>query len=186
MATQDTTPAETSASTLDVPPPRRGRFGYPLIIALIVGVGVLLVVKSSFSSGTYSLQLADVVEDQAKYMGHDVKLVGKIKEGSVDVVATSGVQETRFTLHDGQGHELRIVYPHNPPDPFKEGRDAIVEGTLQPEGHVLCTKLTVKCPSKYQTEDGAPDVKDPGYYQKKYGTPPADTPAAAPVGGPTS
>ena len=128
--------------------------GYPLIIATMILIGTLLVVKSSFSSGTYSIQISDVVADRAHYEERDLKLVGKIKEDSVRTSESGGVAQTLFTIHDGKGNELDVVYPHNPPDPFKEGRDCIVEGRLLNDGGLLCAKLTVKCPSKYQSESG--------------------------------
>ena len=158
-------------------PIRTRRSRYPFIIGTIVAVGVLLVVNSSFSSGTYSLEIATVDAHPAKYFGRDVKIVGKVLEGSIQTHGTMQQVQTHFTIHDGKGKQLRIVLPHNPPDPFKEGRQVIVEGVFEsgPKGqkgsspHVLCHKLTVKCPSKYQEqgEDGTGYSDE--YYQKKYG-----------------
>ena len=155
---------------------KRGRFGYPLIIATLVGVGVLLVVQSSFSSGTYSLEIDAVQEKGSRYLGRDVTIVGVVAEGSIETRTDSARVETYFEIHDGKGHALPILYPHNPPDPFKEGRQVIVEGVLEKSEdgteRVLCHKLTVKCPSKYQ-EEGLADANSDDYYRKKYGNPTA-------------
>ncbi len=160
---------------------RRGRGAvYPLIIVVIVAAGLLLVVKSSFSSGTYSLEIADVQHEPTRYVGRDVKVVGKVKEGSISTRTEADRVTTRFVIHDGKGQEVLIVYPHNVPDPFKEGRQVIVEGRYDQDEagdhHVLCSKLTVKCPSKYQEEGGGGTGFSDDYYKGKYGAP----------GGPTS
>ncbi len=159
------------------PTPRRAmRFGYPLIIAGIVCIGALLVVQSSFSSGTYALEITEIRENPARYFGRDIRLVGNIKEGSVHTDSSGDALVLTFAVHDGQGNEVLVRYPHNPPDPFKEGRECIVEGTFNADGAVDCHKLTVKCPSKYQEEGGAGGASE-DYYRKKYGEP---------AGGPTS
>lgn len=153
--------------------PQKRRVGYPLIIATIVGVGGLLVVQSSFSSGSYSLEIGAVQEKSSRYLGRDMKVVGMVAEGSIDTRTANGRVETHFEIHDGKGHVLPILYPHNPPDPFKEGRQVIVEGVLEKgadgKERVLCQKLTVKCPSKYQ-EEGLADANSDDYYRKKYGS----------------
>lgn len=158
---------------------RRSR--YPLIIAAIVLAGAVLIVSTGFSGGRYSLEIASVTQDREAYVGHEVKVVGKIKEGSSSIEDHTGVVELHFTVHDGEGHEIKVIYPHNPPDPFKEGRECIVEGLMQADNTILCSKLTVKCPSKYQNEDdaagGGASMDD---YKRKYG---GAAPSAPEAGG---
>ena len=154
-----------------------GRFGYPIIIAAIVGIGALLVVQSSFSSGTYSMEIDAIQSQASRYMGRDMKIVGKVSEGSIETHHVAGRIETTFQIHDGKGHTLPVLYPHNPPDPFKEGRQVIVEGTLDKgedgKHRVTCHKLTVKCPSKYQEEGLADANNSDDYFRQKYGGPAA-------------
>lgn len=157
---------------MDAPPTKRRRKGgYPLIIGTLVCVGAVLIVSSSFSSGTYSLEIASIVAEPDRFVGRDMKIVGTVKAASITTRTTKDRVETHFVLQDGKGHELAVVFPHNPPDPFKAERQVIVEGTLEVPGRVLCHKLTVKCPSKYQ-EEGVVDGRSDGYYQEKYGTSP--------------
>jgi cytochrome c-type biogenesis protein CcmE len=104
------------------------RRGYPIIIGTMVCFGALLVVTSSFSSGTYSLEIKAVAENPDRYFDHDVKIVGVVKAGSIDTRTTVDRVETHFVIHDGQGNEVAVNYPHNPPDPFKAEREVIVEG----------------------------------------------------------
>ena len=98
--------------------------------------------KSGVSGGRFSLSLAEVHANPSRYVDRQVKLVGKIKAGWTEKQVGNRI-ETRFTVEDGKGNEVRVIYPHNRPDPFKEGRECIVEGTMK-AGHVLHgTKLTV-------------------------------------------
>jgi cytochrome c-type biogenesis protein CcmE len=183
MSTQNEQPesagetgARSSARTVT-----RRKGGYPLIIAGMVAIGLVLVVSSSFSSGSYSLSIADLAGDSDLYIDRDVKVVGTVKAGSVDIRTQARSVAVHFVIEDGLGGEVPVVYPHNPPDPFKEGREVIVEGTVQAPANdgeppaVLCHFLTVKCPSKYQ-EEGL-DGGDDSYYREKYGEPvPAESP----------
>ena len=161
----------------------RKRVGYPIIIGTMVCFGALLIVTSSFSSGTYSLEVHAFQENPDLYIGHDVKVVGTIKTGSIDTRTSHERIETHFVIHDGKGNEVAVNYPHNPPDPFKEDREVIVEGEFRKAekgagGYVLCHKLTVKCPSKYQDEGGVQgDGRSEDYYREKYGQ--AVTPAGS-------
>ena len=171
--TADTSPEPSATSAAPGRrPPKKKKGGYPFIVGSIIAIGVMLVVSSSFSSGTYSLTVTALASAPDRYMDRDVKIVGQVKEGSMDVKTASDRRiELHFVVEDGKGGEVAVVYPHTPPDPFKEGREVIVEGTVQPgEGaapSVLCHILTVKCPSKYQ-EEGLQNA-DEEYYREKYG-----------------
>lgn len=146
------------------------RFGYPLIIGGILAVGIIFVFISTASGGQYALELGQVAATPARYDGKRVRIVGHIKHGSTQELVTAGQPELHFAIIDEQGHEVAVVYQQSRPDAYEEGRSCIVEGTLTEGGMRLdAQKLTVKCPSKYQTEDGLVD-KPPAYYREKYGT----------------
>ncbi len=143
--------------------------GYPVIIGGAVALGLLAIVSTSFSGGQYSLQLSDLSAASGSYEGKELRVSGKIKASSTRMVETEGRMELHFVLTDGEGHDSKVIYPHNPPDPYKEGRAAIVEGTVRQGGVIHAHKLTVKCPSKYQTEGGTVDPTKLDEYRQKYG-----------------
>ena len=146
------------------------RFAYPVIIGGILAVGLVFVFISTASGGQYALEVGQVATSPERYDGKRVRLVGHIKAGSTQELVTAGQPELHFAIIDEQGHEVAVVYQQSRPDAYEEGRSCIVEGTLTEGGMRLdAQKLTVKCPSKYQTEDGVVD-KPPSYYQQKYGT----------------
>ena len=154
---------------VDAPASRRGGFSYPVVIGIAVALGLLAIVSTSFSGGQYSLSLADVAAQPGAYEGKDLRVTGKIKPSSTKVSERDGRMELHFVLTDGEGNDSKVVYPHNPPDPYKEGRQAIVEGRMESGGVIRAHKLTVKCPSKYQTEGTTQDPAKLEEYREKYG-----------------
>ncbi len=143
---------------------------YPIIILVIIAGGVFMVMRSSFTGGQWAISLDAIAAEPVRYEGKEVRLVGHIKHGSSALATSNGKPETRFAIVDSAGNELKIRYPRTPPDAFKEGRECVVEGRLAADGVLDCKKLTVKCPSKYQTEDEG-QQENPEYYQQKYSSP---------------
>lgn len=130
--------------------PAKRRSKLPYIVVTLVVLIVSLTMLTGLSGGRYSVEITDVLEATARYEGKDIKVVGRIKAGWTE---SSDGATTFFTIHDDKGSEIKVRYGHNRPDPFKEGRKCIVEGNLAEDGVIDCSKLTVKCPSKYQSEN---------------------------------
>jgi cytochrome c-type biogenesis protein CcmE len=136
--------------------PRPARRGIPVggIIFGVVVVGVALVVLATTSGGQYAVAIDQIAAAPDRFTGEKLRVTGNIKAGSARFLTANGLPETRFAIVDAHGNTLEVLYQQAPPDPFKEGRSAVVEGVLQEDGSILCHKLTVKCPSKYQGEGG--------------------------------
>ncbi len=149
-------------------PRRKSRSLAPILIivaVVLIGVGVI---GTSTSGGAgmynYTLEQLQAAGDQAK--GRDIKVSGKVAKGSVR--GEPGGKDFRFDLEDGKGHKLTIAYARLLPDPFEEGRDAIVQGKLE-DGTLVASSLTVKCPSRYA--DGGKNMSEAEkarYYQDEY------------------
>jgi cytochrome c-type biogenesis protein CcmE len=155
---------EQVAESLEAAPAKKSSSRLPLIFTSIVVAIVALTFLSGISGGRYSLQISEIVSNPAKYANKDIKVVGRIRDAQI---TDHGI--TEFTIHDDAGKTLRVSYSHNLPDPFKEGRQCIVEGRLDKDNIIQCSKLTVKCPSKYQSENdlegsAAPENKGAGGY----------------------
>lgn len=84
-------------------------------------------------------------------------------DGTYDVtgkVAADSVEEgktLRFEITDRDGGSpLPVAYEGIVPDPFREGREVIVTGSLNEAGVLVAEKdsLITKCPSKFQEEHG--------------------------------
>ncbi len=132
----------------------------------VLGIGLYVVGSSTAGgAGMYNYTLAQLTAPGADVQGRDIKVAAKVKAGSVRGEPSSA--SFRFDLEDGQGHHLTVAYPRLLPDPFAEGRDAIVQGRLQ-DGVLQATSLTVKCPSRYGDASSMSAADQKKYYETEY------------------
>ena len=117
-----------------------------LIVALGAAVALAgVLVYSSFTASTEASKPSEVKPGQA------VKLTGKVVDGSIER-KDDGL---RFQIRDRDGTESVLVdYTGAVPDPFREGREVIVEGELRGGTFVAeRDSLVTKCPSKFTKEE---------------------------------
>ena len=122
-----------------------------LVVAL--GAAVLLagaLVYTSFSAATEAASPSQVLA--AASAGRSYELTGKVVDGSVR--RDGGT--LRFAVRDRAGRAaVPVHYTGAVPDPFREGREVIVSGTMRGGTFVAeRDSLVTKCPSKF-TEDKA-------------------------------
>ena len=123
---------------------RKIRLVVALSAAVLLAAGL---VYTSFSAGSETVQPSDLQGAS----GGNYKLTGKVAEGSVEHVGN----ELRFdvTDRDDPTASIPVTYSGQVPDPFREGREVIVEGTVE-DGTFVGEKdsLITKCPSKFADE----------------------------------
>jgi cytochrome c-type biogenesis protein CcmE len=119
-----------------------------LVVAL--GAAVLLaagLVYTSFSASSEAKQPSDLVG----VSGGSYDLTGTVAPGSVEHEGT----ELRFEVadRDDPSATIPVAYNGTVPDPFREGREVIVSGTVS-DGTFVADKdsLITKCPSKFADE----------------------------------
>jgi cytochrome c-type biogenesis protein CcmE len=129
-----------------VPPARKRRIR--LVVALSAAVllaGAL--VYTSLLSSNQSVSPSDLLTAKA---GASYQLTGKVVDGSV----RSTSDGVRFQVRDRNGTTaVPVSYSGAVPDPFREGREVIVN--VRKEGATFVGErdsLVTKCPSKF-TED---------------------------------
>src|SRR5918992_859745 len=113
-----------------------------LILALSAALALAgALVYTSFSGATEASKPSEVEP------GRSYELTGKVVKGSVEREG----ERLRFRIRDRDGHEsVPVSYAGVVPDPFREGREVIVEGKL--EGGTFVAErdsLVTKCPSKF-------------------------------------
>jgi cytochrome c-type biogenesis protein CcmE len=117
-----------------------------LVTAL--GVAVLLagaLVYTSFDAATAARQPSQLLAGAKT--GKSYQLTGKVADGSV----RRGGEVLTFRVRDRKGSaSIPVRYTGAVPDPFKEGREVIVTGSLR-DGVFVARKdsLVTKCPSKF-------------------------------------
>ncbi|MDP8942527.1 MAG: cytochrome c maturation protein CcmE [Actinomycetota bacterium] len=122
-----------------------------LVVALCTAVllaGAL--VYTSFSAATETASPSQLLA--AASPGRSYELTGKVVDGSVR--RDGGT--LRFAVRDRAGRAaVPVVYTGAVPDPFREGREVIVSGSMRGATFVgEPDSLVTKCPSKF-TKDKA-------------------------------
>jgi cytochrome c-type biogenesis protein CcmE len=123
---------------------RKIRLVVALSVAVLLAAGL---VYTSFSASSEAKQPSEL----AGVSGGKYDLTGKVADGSVKHAGT----ELRFAIHDRDDASatIPVVYTGTVPDPFREGREVIVSGTVS-DGTFVAEKdsLITKCPSKFADE----------------------------------
>jgi cytochrome c-type biogenesis protein CcmE len=126
-------------------------------LAIALSVAVLLagaLIYTSFSAATEAQQPSQLLKDGRQGKAYEV--TGTVAAGSVrhegDVLL--------FRIRDRKGSaSVPVRYTGAVPDPFREGREVIVKGSLE-NGQFMAERdsLVTKCPSKFKKKDpGATD-----------------------------
>ena len=120
-----------------------------LVIAL--GVAVLLggaLIYTSFNAATEAREPSQLIASSKP--GKSYELTGKVVKDSV----RRGDEVLRFKVRDRGGTaSVPVRYTGAVPDPFREGREVIVTGTMR-DGVFVGERdsLVTKCPSKFSKE----------------------------------
>ena len=123
---------------------RKIRLVVALTAAVLLAAGL---VYTSFSASSEAREPSEL----AGVRGGNYALTGKVADGSVDHSGT----KLRFEVadRDDPAATIPVTYVGTIPDPFREGREVIVSGTVE-DGTFVADKdsLITKCPSKFADE----------------------------------
>jgi cytochrome c-type biogenesis protein CcmE len=123
-----------------------------LVVALSVAVllgGALI--YTSFGAATEAREPSELIGNAKP--GKSYELTGKVVDGSV----RRGDEVLLFDVRDRSGSaSVPVRYKGAVPDPFREGREVIVTGSLQ-KGVFVAQRdsLVTKCPSKFSKEQSS-------------------------------
>ena len=126
-----------------------------LVVALTAAVlrgGAL--VYTSFSGAAEARKPSQIVNAQP---GTDYKVTGKVVHGSIRRTGADDGQTLNFRVRDRDGNvSIPVTYKGVVPDPFRDGREIIIEGEMR-NGTLVAKRdtLVTKCPSKFKNkQDG--------------------------------
>jgi cytochrome c-type biogenesis protein CcmE len=127
--------------------PRRKR-KIRLVVALSVAVLLAVaLVYTSFSASTEAKEPSELVNASP---GSSVELTGRVVRGSVEREGSS--MRFRVADRDGSGESLPVTYSGVVPDPFRGGREIVLNGEVEQGVFVgEPDTLVTKCPSKFTT-----------------------------------
>jgi cytochrome c-type biogenesis protein CcmE len=122
----------------------RRRAGRAALVAVLLAAGGLLVTAALRDTLTYYRTPAEVLDDPAA-AGQRIRLGGDVVPGSLrrdgDLVV--------FRLAAG-GHEITVRQHGVPPETFREGEGAVVEGTLASDGVFHSDQVMVRHGNEYR------------------------------------
>lgn len=121
---------------------RKTRLFVTLGVALLLATALIY---TSFSASTVAKTPSELLSGSTP--GKSYELTGKVVNGSVK---ESG-EKLEFEVRDRAGTaSIPVKYSGTVPDPFKEGREVIVTGTVK-NGVLIAEpgSLVTKCPSKF-------------------------------------
>jgi cytochrome c-type biogenesis protein CcmE len=121
-----------------------------LVVALTAAVmlaGALM--YTSFSASSEARQPSELASAEP---GVSYQLTGKVQENSVERLPDGGM---RFRVADRDGGAVvPVTYNGSVPDPFREGREVIIN--VQRQGATFVGErdtLVTKCPSKFSADE---------------------------------
>lgn len=120
-----------------------------LVVALSTAVLLAVaLIYTSFSAATEAREPSEVIA--AGPSGDASEVTGKV----VSSERVDAGLEFVLADRDGKGGKLPVEYTGVVPDPFRDGREVIVTGTLDESGVLVAEKdsLITKCPSKFEDE----------------------------------
>jgi cytochrome c-type biogenesis protein CcmE len=124
--------------------------GALIVVSLVVWFA-FVAGGAATSGAAYDISLKEFRSRGSSISGEDVRLRGKVEEGSI--VQRPGSAELTFSLAD-EGQTLKVRYStkeHGPiPDTFVDGAACIVTGSVGDDGVFQAHTLQAKCPSKYE------------------------------------
>ena len=132
------------------PPSSKRRAKFLAGGGVIAVVLVILVAWAMSRAGATSFYLttSELVQRGPTRAGHDVRVNGRVVEGSVQ---RDGLT-TEFTITDGRT-EVEVTTDVALPDAFKPGADVVAHGTF--DGTTFTADgLVAKCPSKFKPASG--------------------------------
>ena len=141
-------------------------------IAALFLVGVVYLAVTAFNEATVEfLSIEDAVKIQSNNDASSVGVLGKLVPGSY-IKSPDGVT-ANFRLVDENGSvELPVVYSGEVGQVFfNDHSEIILNGTMGPDGVLQAEMLTVRCPSKYLTEQEQMELDgqiEPPPYQPDY------------------
>jgi len=125
-------------------PPRRRPWGVLVLVIVVLAVIAFLAISSIGNALVYYLTPSELLARGDAAVGETIRLGGQVKPGSVSGDPT----DLTFVLTDGSA-EITVHSTAAPTRSFREGRGAVVEGTIGADGRFEADQVIVKHDENY-------------------------------------
>ena len=121
-------------------------------VLIVLAVGYLITTSISTTS-KFFLTVDELALAGTQYHGSGIKVKGKVVNGSISRDPNDRL-DVSFRIEENKA-TLPVTYKGVTPDMFEDGREVVVEGTLDKSGVFHANTLMTSCPSKYEAEKEA-------------------------------
>ena len=128
-----------------------------LIVVTLIIVIVAIVILAVLGSGSASTTVSVSQAASGDYNGKRVQVSGTVVEDSYENTS-DGMSFAIFDPDDAT-QQIHVDYTGAVPSSFGSGVTAICTGTMGDDGTLAATELLTKCPSKYESAEGALTVE---------------------------
>ena len=122
------------------------------IVVIALAIGIIVATAGDASSYVTFRQAAELAKDGDDKMIHVVGKVRKDAQGRMtDIIYNPAIDPNHFefTLVDTDKRAQKVVYNSPKPQDFGSAEQVVIVGAMQAD-HFQCSKILLKCPSKYQ------------------------------------
>ncbi len=117
--------------------------------AVIVLAIAYLIVTGISKTSVYYMTVSELLAKGESIYGEGVRVSGKVVNGSIERNPASSRVDFKIT---DDYKDIKVRYVGIVPDLFRDGREVIVEGKIDPGGLFEAATLLTSCPSKYEPE----------------------------------
>ena len=115
-----------------------------LLVIIIIAVSIGVIISTLQDSSTYATFAETIENPGVEY--HVIGSLNKEKEMHYDPEKNANLFS--FYILDKEGEERKVVFNGTKPQDFERSEQIVIQGKMT--GDVFtCTKILMKCPSKY-------------------------------------
>ena len=134
-----------------------------LISLVILGAAVLLILINTKKNIVFFYTPTELIEQKIFY-GDKIRIGGYVKDSSLKKIS---LNQYSFKITDNK-NDLLVFYQGILPDLFREGQGTVIEGLIENQKTVKAVKVYAKHDENYMPASIKEDLKDTGYWNKKY------------------
>ena len=134
-----------------------------LISLILILSAILLILYNSKENISYFYTPSEIDSSDIK-MNKKIRIGGFVENDSFIKISSSSF---KFSITD-EAKSISVSYDGILPDLFREGQGAVLEGYFESEKIFIATSVFAKHDENYMPSSIKSDLKDSGYWNKKY------------------
>lgn len=119
-------------------------------IIILIGIAALIVSLIVFSAADFSTY--ESIASAQKKPGKSVTIIAQLdKSQPIEYDPVKNSNYLSFYAKDSLGGYTKVVYHNSKPTDLEKSERVVLTGTMK-DGEFHCTKILLKCPSKYKDD----------------------------------